>query len=190
MRAAHRLRKAFLLTLAATFAASCDNTSITAPPVADPPERAASFGVQGASGVHLLSRGRSESARSATRRIDARGGVVAVDGALLIVPAGALSRAVDVTLTVPGGDLVQADLQPHGLRFNRAVTLAFHLGGTNVRPDAAPTVLQGVYFLSASGGVVTPSEVFTVFQFGPFAAFQTTHFSQYGLFKGFILVGG
>jgi hypothetical protein len=177
--------RASLSAVVAVFALSgCDSGL---PTDVAPGDRSASVGN---SEVHLLARGHAQSARSATRRIGAAGGTIALDGALLIVPAGALSSAVDITVTLPAGAAVQADLQPHGLQFARPVTLAFSLDGTNVRPGAASSVLTGVYFDGVTNGAVTARETFKVFQYGQSAAFQTTHFSMYGLFKGFILVGG
>ena len=186
MRAALVVRTAVLTALSATLAA-CDAPSPTAP---FGEERLAPSASHGASGVELLARGRSGAAQSASRVLDAKGGVIAVNGAVLVVPAGALSAPVQITLSIPAGRSVQAELQPHGLKFKVPVVLAMSLADTGVRPDKAAGELQGIYFDGQSGGAVTPREVFSVFQYGQMAALVTTHFSSYGFAKGFILVGG
>jgi hypothetical protein len=97
---------------------------------------------------------------SVTRRIDARGGMLAVDGAILIVPPGALTSPVEITLTVPEGDEVRAEFAPHGLLFKKPALLAFALIGSGVDASRAADELIGAYFQGEpSEGVVLTREV-------------------------------
>lgn len=142
----------------------------------------------------LLKSSRTRSAPvAASRRIGPAGGILTVDGALLYIPAGALTKDVEITLRLPAGSGVQAELAPHGLTFAKPVTLAFSMAGTGLDAGVASRELMGAYFAgSSASGVIKALELMPLFRFGSFAALQTAHFSEYGLVlrKGFILVGG
>lgn len=51
------------------------------------------------------------------------GGILRIGNHRLIVPAGALTRKVFISGTVPQGKPFQIDLQPHGLQFRKAAGL-------------------------------------------------------------------
>lgn len=51
------------------------------------------------------------------------GGILRIGSHRLIVPAGALTRNVFISGTVPQGKPFQIDLQPHGLQFRKAAGL-------------------------------------------------------------------
>ncbi|HEY0670613.1 MAG TPA: hypothetical protein VGD27_00035, partial [Longimicrobiales bacterium] len=59
-----------------------------------------------------------------TRTIGSSGGVISADGVMLVIPAGALDRSVEITMTVPAGRQLGVQLEPHGLTFRRPAQLA------------------------------------------------------------------
>ncbi len=100
--------------------------------------------------------------RTAAGWVGLEGGVLEVAGVRLAVPAGAVRRPRFMALHVPGGNVVQAKLWPHGLDFERSATLTFSLEGTEVEgdPDRAGS-LVGVYFVRPIGkdGTVVVEEL-------------------------------
>jgi hypothetical protein len=51
------------------------------------------------------------------------GGTLRVNGHVLSIPAGALSRNVTITATAPAGYVASVDFEPEGLQFSRPVKL-------------------------------------------------------------------
>ncbi|MGH7470480.1 MAG: hypothetical protein ACRENP_21250 [Longimicrobiales bacterium] len=188
-----RTRKTVLVLIAVSALASCRDDRVSGPPEPELPATV-SYLLPSAERLRLVRRASSALREtSVTRRIDGRGGVLAVDGAVLMVPAGALSAPVDITLTVPEGGDIRADFQPHGLRFRKPALLAFSVAGSSYDAARAADELIGAYFLGEpNDGVITTREVNPVFQYGRMAAFQIWHFCSYGVApkKGLILVGG
>ena len=130
---------------------------------------------------------------SITQSIGRNGGVVAANGVMLVIPAGALDRSVEITLTVPQGDLLAVELEPHGLAFRRPAYLAFTLQNTDYDADDASQKLTGAYHQDGVGAsVFTPREVMPLHMKDGLATFGVWHFSDYavGKKKGLILVGG
>jgi hypothetical protein len=185
-------RASTLVLLAVAATASCGDgdtpTAESAAPLVSVP--AYSYGADRPLKLVSTSRGRTRD-ESVRRVIDRRGGWLMLDGVFLIVPEGALTRATEITLTLPAGRELEVELEPHGQRFNKPLLLAFSLAGTDVDERRAPSELLGAYFVEQpQGGSVAPREVSTVFQYGLMAAFRLNHFSRYGLVKGLILLGG
>ena len=183
-----------LLILVSLFSLPACSDRLPTEPVADrSADWRASSNDDGDSDRPILNSSRVRTTSAATsRRIGAAGGILTVDGALLYIPAGALTRDVEITLRLPAGRGVHAELAPHGLTFAKPVTLAFSLAGTGLAPAGASRDLVGVYFAGMPvSGRIRPLELMPVFHLGSYAALQITHFSSYGLvLKGVILVGG
>ena len=126
-------------------------------------------------------------ALSGTETIGPRGGTISVGPVKLRVPEGALSRRTEITVTVPAGNFLQVDLQPHGLQFNRGVRISMDLDGT--RAERNPSLarnLVGVYFegdLDARG-VTNAKETFDVNVSDDELSFRIHHFSGYCVVSG------
>jgi hypothetical protein len=122
------------------------------------------------------------------------GGTLSVNGVILRIPAGALDRNVEITLTVPAGDQLNIDLEPHGLEFRKPGYLAFVLEGTGYNANNAETELNGAHHTDGvNAEQVLPHEIMQVQMINGLATFGVWHFSNYALakrFKGLILVGG
>jgi hypothetical protein len=128
-----------------------------------------------------------------TRTIGRSGGFISAPGVMLVIPAGALDRNVDITMTIPEGDRLGVELEPHGLTFKRPAYLAFVLSNTDYSADNASVELSGTYHTDGvDASVVTPREVMQVYMMNGLAAFGVWHFSDYAVTKqkGLILVGG
>ncbi len=128
-----------------------------------------------------------------TRTIGRFGGFISANGVMLAIPAGALDRDVEITLTVPKGTQLSVELEPHGLTFRRPAYLAFVLNNTDYDRNNASAELSGTYHQDGiAAPVVTPREVMQVQMMNGLAAFGVWHFSDYAVTKkkGLILVGG
>ncbi len=128
-----------------------------------------------------------------TRTIGSSGGFISAGGVMLVVPAGALDRSVEITMTVPQGPRLGVELEPHGLTFRRPAYLGFVLNDTDYDANNASSALSGTYHVDGAGAsVVTPREVMPVHMRNGLAAFGVWHFSDYAITKkkGLILVGG
>jgi hypothetical protein len=76
---------------------------------------------------------------SETRTIGRNGGTIRVGPHTLTIPAGALSRYTLITATAPKGSYAEVEFAPHGLKFQRDVTLTIsyaQCGVLNGRPPA------------------------------------------------------
>lgn len=188
-----KVRALMLVVMASAVITSCGDVT-TAPVRANAPAvsvPAYSYGVS--ERLNLVTTARSRGGAAIMRRvIDQRGGWLWSDDVYLYVPPGALRTPTEITLTLPAGDALEVELEPHGLRFDKPVMLAFNLRDTKVDPRHAATELLGAYYVSpASLGSVDAEEVSSVFRFGSMAAFNIMHFSSHALvIKGLILVGG
>ena len=128
-----------------------------------------------------------------TRTIGRAGGSISANGAMLVIPAGALDRNVEITMTVPEGSQLAVELEPHGLAFRRPAYLAFVLENTAYNESTAPHALAGAYHRDGvNAAFVTPREVMPVHMMNGLATFGVWHFSDYAVTKkkGLILVGG
>jgi hypothetical protein len=186
-------RKTVVILCALSAVSACTDGRVNEPLVPEMPT-VVSYSLLAPERIRLLRRAPGQPAEmSVTRRIDARGGLLSVGGALLYIPPGALAAPVEITLSVPKGDEVRADFAPHGLQFRRPALLAFSLAGSGFEAGRASQDLIGAYFQGEpTDGVVSSREVNPAFQYGRMAAFQIWHFCSYGLApkKGLILVGG
>lgn len=128
-----------------------------------------------------------------TRTIGRAGGSISANGAMLVIPPGALDRNVEITMTVPQGSRLAVELEPHGLAFRRPAYLGFVLTNTGYDENNAPHALTGTYHQDGvEAAVVTPREVMQVHMTNGLATFGVWHFSDYAVAKkkGLILVGG
>ena len=105
------------------------------------------------------------------------GGVIRLPraGLTVVVPYGALDRYTRITVTAPKGDLMGYEFAPHGLQFDRPVTLF-----QEVTEKEAEGGLQGIYFDGDLLPEVTVLEVLPVATIGDQAVFRIEHFSGYG----------
>ena len=129
---------------------------------------------------------------STTSVIGPRGGVIAGGGAQLVIPAGALTEDVAITMTVPAGDFLDVQFAPHGLQFRVPATLSIAVRGTVAAGNRdLLSELIGVYHNDdAQDGRLTPEETFPLRVQREWAVFPIEHFSSFSLgFRGFILVG-
>jgi hypothetical protein len=119
-------RSAALLALVAV-TASCSSDSITGPAPQTQPEVEAGLldGLIGGIGgtVNKLLTCQVAESRTTTQTIGPAGGTIFVGRHSLTIPYGALSQDVAITATAPAGDHVELALAPHGLQFERNVTL-------------------------------------------------------------------
>lgn len=77
-----------------------------------------------------------------TRTIGPRGGTIQIGPHRFEIPAGALSRPVEITGVAPSGPLVDVQFEPHGLRVAKPVELTISYEHCMI-PDSR--VLQVVY---------------------------------------------
>ena len=132
-------------------------------------------------------------ASSRTQYIGLLGGIVSSGGVTLIVPPLAVTQRTAITLTVPAGKYVMAELEPHGLTFKLPPTLLFPLTGTSAGLIGL-TNLIGVYTTSDPvDGWIQANELYPMNLLGISIGFQIHHFSSYAPAdnrKGYILMGG
>jgi hypothetical protein len=108
------------------------------------------------------------------------GGIIRLPraGLTVVVPIGAVDRPTRITVTAPAGDLVGYDFQPHGLQFDRPLTITQDLLSTE---GLGLLDLQAVYF----EGELTPSvkalERLPVWLLNTLGLYRVEHFSGYAL---------
>lgn len=104
------------------------------------------------------------------------GGVVRLPraGLTVTVPPGALDRWTRITVRAPAGDLFGYEFLPHGLEFERPVTVTQEMS----RSEAAGG-LEAMYFEGDLQPAVTVLEVLPVVTLWDRAVFQIEHFSGY-----------
>jgi len=95
-------------------------------------------------------------------------------GLTVVVPRGALDRTTRITVTAPAGDLLGYEFQPHGLQFNRPVTLR-----QEISQDVAAGGLEVMYFEGDLLPEVTALEVLPVSRTRTEAVSRIEHFSGY-----------
>jgi hypothetical protein len=96
-------------------------------------------------------------------------------GLTVTIPRGALNANTRITVTAPAGDLMGYEFAPHGLQFERPVTLTQEI----TRREAADG-LEGIYFEGELQPTVTVLEVRPVTISREHAVFRIDHFSGYG----------
>lgn len=80
------------------------------------------------------------------------GGVVSFGRFTLEIPPGALDANTRIGISVPDPSLVMCELEPHGLQFNRPVTLTIDYGGTEAERLEASSLTLGVYWYNEATG--------------------------------------
>ncbi len=106
------------------------------------------------------------------------GGVIRLPdaGLTVTVPFGALSARTRITVTAPAGDLVGYHFEPHGLQFQRPVTVAQDLLSTQ---GVGLTGLEAVYFDGDLEPTVKPLETLPLWLLRLLGVFRIQHFSGY-----------
>jgi hypothetical protein len=93
----------------------------------------------------------------------------------LVIPAGALSQRVTITATLPEGDQMRAEFEPHGLQFAAPAELSFDI----VRCPAAASA--NVVYTDDDDSVLENEPTWTESDkhhvFG-----EISHFSKYALY--------
>jgi hypothetical protein len=115
-----------------------------------------------------------------TQVIGRLGGVIRLPraGLTVVVPFGAVNSLTRVTVTAPAGNLVGYDFQPHGLRFERPLTLTQDLLGTDGLGLLSGS-LQVVYFDGDLAPTVAPLETIPVWLLDTLGIYRIQHFSGY-----------
>jgi hypothetical protein len=110
------------------------------------------------------------------------GGVIRLPraGLTVVVPIGAVMRPTRITVTAPAGNLVGYDFQPHGLRFERPLTLTQDLLSTKGL-GLLSSDLQAVYFEGDLAPTVTPLETLPVWVLNTLGIYRIEHFSSYAM---------
>ena len=110
-------------------------------------------------------------------------------GLTISVPAGAVSSPTTITVTALKGAAVAYSFAPHGLQFDRRVTLTQKLQGTSVGSQLLPQ-LTGAYFANdddlLGNGLAVVSEILSGL-LNPLAktfSFPIEHFSGYLVASG------
>src|SRR5262245_24948257 len=84
-------------------------------------------------------------------------------GLTIVIPPGALSSTKTITVTSLEGSPVAYKFEPHGLQFDRKVSLAQDLRGTTAGGLLGLSVLSGAYFatdrLQLTGGLANVTEL-------------------------------
>jgi hypothetical protein len=80
------------------------------------------------------------------------GGVVSYGRFRLEIPAGALSEDTVIEISRPDPGFVMCELEPHGLQFNKPVTLQIDYSGTAAEADEASLPAFGVYWFDEASG--------------------------------------
>ena len=114
-----------------------------------------------------------------SRVIGRWGGVIYLPnaGLTVTVPMGALDRDTRITVTAPAGDLVGYHFAPHGLEFDRDVTLT-----QNLLQTEGLGLLSGLsvaYFEGELEPTVTALEKLPIWLLRLLGIFQIEHFSGY-----------
>ena len=107
------------------------------------------------------------------------GGVIYLPraGLTVAIPMGALDRYTRITVTAPAGDLVGYHFAPHGLEFDRKVTVT-----QNLLKTEGLGLLSGLsvaYFEGELEPTVTALEALPIWLLRLLGIFQIEHFSGY-----------
>ena len=134
--------------------------------------------------------------------LNEEGGDISIDpGIELLVPKGALSEKTEITVLSRRGNDVAFEFGPHGLEFDRPVTVRIALEKLENRyqimemaekaesaghADGMSVVklgsIKAVYYALQNGEMVEVLQEFTVYVVGgKYLQFQTDHFSGYAL---------
>jgi hypothetical protein len=117
------------------------------------------------------------------------GGVIRLPraGMTVLVPFGAVDRPMRITVTAPAGDLVGYQFEPHGLRFQRPLTVTQDLLST--QGLGLLSGLQVVYFDGDLKSTVSPLESLSLWLLNSLGIYRIEHFSGYAIaFRGYVIV--
>lgn len=121
-----------------------------------------------------------------TRTIGPKGGKIKVEEAGVEVevefPEGALKKEQRISVILPKGEYAQVRFEPHGLQFDKPVSVELEIEDTEAAGDAALlSGLQVAYFGDASvlTGVVKALEILNVEVDDEKIRFGISHFSGY-----------
>jgi len=94
--------------------------------------------------VHILSTSKGDpslaTSASASATVSAEfGGIVSNDRVTLEFPPGALSQDTQITIDMHDDGTLGVDLSPHGIQFNKPVTMSMDLNGTTAEDMADDT---------------------------------------------------
>jgi len=108
------------------------------------------------------------------------GGIIRLPqaGLTVVVPIGAVERPTRITVTAPAGDLVGYDFQPHGLQFQRPLTITQDLLSTE---GLGLLDLQAVYFEGELAPSVKALERLPVWLLNTLGLYRVEHFSGYAM---------
>jgi hypothetical protein len=124
-----------------------------------------------------------ESPLGVTRVIGLEGGVIEIPeaGLSVSIPGGALARPTEITVTAPAGDLVGYLFAPHGLTFERPVSIRQDLSHTRATLlDGLLGRFSGAYFTGELDARVRALEILDLSIIdGILAQFRIDHFSGY-----------
>jgi hypothetical protein len=120
-------------------------------------------------------------------------GAVSVNPAVglkIVIPDGALASREVITVTALAGPPVAYKFEPHGLVFQRSVTLTQSIKGTTADAELLPALCAG-YFATdrlelTTDGLASVTELLSVLvnPFNRKATFSITHFSGYIVASG------
>lgn len=202
----NRFSRVLRITPALLLAAACGED--TAAPVLDQTDievavPAPSFELTTTTGMTALRWEKPlEKDQTTAEGFSSEGGQMGVDPGLeLLVPAGAVEDKTELRITSRAGEDVSFDLLPHGLEFNRPVTVRIHIDNLanrdEVRAAAKAAFHSGakldssriplgsvtaIYFAMQNGELVKVLQTFPVFFVGgKYLEFETDHFSGYAL---------
>jgi hypothetical protein len=87
--------------------------------------------------------------------IGTEGGTLSISaaGVTVVIPAGALASATQITMTARAGSLVAYDFAPHGITFAKPLVFSQKLRGTNATLLTAPLLHLAYY---SDGGLLGP----------------------------------
>ena len=148
-----------LLVVALTFVLGCSSDSIMGPAAVSTPgdggsEEGGYFNLvpdpQGRFGLEIPG---AKAGKSTSALVSAEnGGVVSLGRFTLEFPPGALAADTEIEISVTDPTLVMCELGPHGLHFNKPVTLTINYGGTPAEELESSSQTLGVYWYNETTG--------------------------------------
>lgn len=167
-------RLAMLLLTVLVLGVSCADDSSQMGPTATP-EFIEILGPEAPAGVAGSAvKGRSAAMEASQLVTPEAGGTVAFGRATVVIPPDALRENTQITVRSTDDALVGCELGPHGIAFDRPVTLQFDLKGT----EALPTDDLTIYWFNEEtgawedvGGTLDPATMVL--------STKLEHFSQY-----------
>jgi hypothetical protein len=130
---------------------------------------------QVSTGSAKLTKCNRQSARIVSRTVDAKGGTLTVNGHQLVIPPGALSQAVTITMKGPVDTIRTVQLLPEGLTFNPLAQPTLYVNYAGCQHGVA-----GIAYVGDDLGLLAflPTTVDTVEEL---LITQLAHFSRYAV---------